>query len=117
MGDVLMAILTAVWGFLNSPVGITAVAGVVLLILNRIYAKKPLWQTLEGTIIGAVKTAEKAIPDDAENAGMKRLDYALKYVLSIYEEVVKRRATDQEQAAIRDGIQVVHDRLDASGTL
>jgi len=117
MGDVVIAILTAVWAFLNSPVGITAVAAVVLLILNRIYAKKPLWQTLEGTIIGAVKTAEKAIPDDAENAGVKRLDHALKYVLSVYEEIVKRRATDAESAAIKDGIQVVHDKLEASGTL
>ncbi len=42
------AILRAVWEFFNSPVGIALVAGVVLWLLNRLYAAKPGWQKYEG---------------------------------------------------------------------
>ena len=44
------AILTVVWAALNSPMGITAVAGVVLYLLNRLYAAKPAWAQYEGAI-------------------------------------------------------------------
>ena len=111
------AILDVVWKVLNSPMGITAVAGVVLYLLNRLYAAKPEWAQYEGAIISAVRFAEKEIPDDVSNKGMARLDKALKYVLATFEQVNGRRATQKEAAALKDGIQVVHNQLDAEGML
>ena len=37
-------ILEGIWNALNSPAGITAVAGLLLWLLNRLYAKKPAWK-------------------------------------------------------------------------
>ena len=111
------AILGVVWTVLNSPMGITAVEGIVLYLLNRLYAAKPAWAEYEGAIISAVRFAEKEIPDDASNKGMARLDQALKYVLATFEQVNGRRATDKETAALKDGIQVIHNELDTEGVL
>ena len=111
------SILTAVWGALNSPVGIAAVAGVILWILNRVYAKKPAWQAFEGTIIAAVKWAEKAIPDDTENTAAKRFDEALRYVLKVYESAQKRRANSKEIVELGEGIKIVHAELETHGNL
>ena len=107
----------AVWTFLNSPLGITMVAGLLLWLLNKLYTKKPLWQTYEGTIIAGIKAAEKAIPDKTENKAARRLDEALKYVLAIVAEREKRLATEKEKAAIAEGIQIVHANLEAKGAL
>ena len=107
----------SIWDFLNSPAAITAIAGVILWLLNRLYAKKPLWQQWEGTIIEAVRFAEKAVPDDAENKAIQRLDAALRYVLKIYEGMKSRPATDAEINEIKDGIRLVHNELDIEGAL
>ena len=106
-----------VWDFLNSAPGVAILAGVLLYVLNRVYAKKPLWEQYEGVIINAVKTAEKAIPDDAPNKSAARLDAALKLVVATYEEYARRKATDSEVLALKNGISIVHDKLDAAGTL
>jgi uncharacterized membrane protein YccC len=108
---------TVVWDFLNSAPGIAILAGLLLYVLNRIYAKTPLWEKYEGVIIDAVKTAEKAIPDDTPNKSAARLDAALKLVLGVYEEYARRKATDAEVLALKNGISIVHDNLDAAGTL
>ena len=111
------AILGVVWTVLNSPMGITAVAGVVLYLLNRLYAAKPAWAEYEGAIISAVRFAEKEIPDDVSNKGMARLDQALKYVLATFEQVNGWRATEAEAASLKEGIQIVHNDLDEAGAL
>lgn len=108
-------ILALVWQFLNSPMGITAAAGLILWVLNRIYSKKPAWEGFEGTIIAAVKWAEKQVPDDSENKAVRRLDEAMKYVVKVFEEVQQRRPTVAEQAELKDGIQVAHAQLEESG--
>ena len=110
-------ILEAIWTLLNSPVGITAVAGVVLWLLNRIYSKKPLWKRFEGAIITGIKFAEKNISDQTPNKSLKRLDEALKYVLRVYAEVEKKAATAAEVSELREGIQITHAELEAKGTL
>jgi len=110
-------ILTNVWGAVNSPFGIGILAAVVLWVLNRLYAKKPQWKKYEGTIIAAVKLAEKQIPDDTPNKAAAKLDAALRYVLNVHREVENRRATAQEVAAIREGIQIVHANLETGGAL
>ena len=111
------AFLQVAWDVVNSPAVIALLAGGLLWLLNRLYAARPAWQAFEGTIIAAVKWAEKEIPDDTPSTGMARLDQALKYVLATFEQVNGRRATAKEEAALKDGIQVVHNQLDAEGVL
>jgi len=110
-------ILGLIWQGVNSPIGYMAAAGIVIYLLNRLYAEKPAWEKYEGTIISAVKFAEKEIPDGSENSGLARLDLALKYVLNVYEAVQGTRAGAAAEAQIKEGIQIVHDRLEAAGTL
>ena len=45
------------------------------------------------------------------------MDSALKLVVATYEEYQKRKATDAEVLALKNGISIVHDKLDAAGTL
>ena len=111
------AFLETVWGVLNSPAAIAAVAAVVLWLLNRLYAARPAWRKYEGSIIAAIKYAEKAIPDDAESKALQRLDAALKYVLAVHRETESRGATAKEVAELREGIQIKHAELEAAGNL
>lgn len=110
-------VLTTVWATLNSPAGITVMASAVLWALNRLYAAKPLWANYEGTLIAAVKYAEKAIPDDTDNKAAARLDEALRYALKVFEQVEGRRANARETAQLVDGLQVVHANLEAGDQL
>lgn len=112
-----MDILKSVLDWFNTPAGVAVIAAVVLYALNYIYAKKPLWQQYEGTIISAIKMAEKTIPDDSENKSVARLDAALKYVLTVYEGVKKRQATEKELAEIKDGISLIHSNLESENLL
>ena len=111
----LETILSAVWAALNSPAGIAALAGLILWLLNRVYAARPGWEKYEGAIISAVKFAEKEIPDDVPSAGLARLDAALRHVLRAYEEATGRRATSTVAANLKEGIQLTHARLEAEG--
>ena len=115
--DKIQVVLALVWTLLNSHAGIAALAGVILWVLNKLYAAKPTWAKYEGAIISAVRFAEKEIPDDTASTGMARLDRALKYVLATFEQVNGRRATDAEAASLKEGIQIVHNDLDVQGAL
>jgi len=106
-----------IWNVLNSPAVIAVLAGGLLIVLNRLYAAKPTWQAFEGTIIAAVKWAEKEIPDDTPNKAFNRLNAALNYVLKVYQEARGKPADVKTQAELREGIQIVHAELEASGNL
>lgn len=95
---------------LNSPLVISGIAAVVLWGLTKLYTKKPLWEAYEGTIISAVKWAEKLIDDDTENAGLKKLDEALKYAVGVYESYTKKRASAKVVQDLKEGVQIVHDQ-------
>ncbi|HUU30837.1 MAG TPA: hypothetical protein VMY69_01900 [Phycisphaerae bacterium] len=110
-------ILAGAWAALNSPAGVALVAGLVLWLLNRLYAKRPAWEQYEGAIIAAVKFAEKQIPDDVPNKGLARLDAALKYVAGVFEDVNGRRPNAREEAALREGVQITHASLEAADAL
>lgn len=105
------------WTAVNSPVGISVIAAVVLMLLNRLYAKKPAWRKFEGTIVAAVKGAEKLIPDETESKGLKRFDQALKTVLEIYKKVEGKRPSEKVEAELAEGISLVHNKLEAEGVL
>jgi len=107
----------SVWTLLNSPAIVTGIAGIVLWLLNRLYARKPLWQQFEGVIIEAVRLAEKAVPDESENKAVRRFDEALKYVIKIYESIKGRRPTSSEVEQLKEGIRIVHNDLDVEGVL
>ena len=51
------------------------------------------------------------------NAGLAKLDAALRYVLKVYEESAGRRASEKEIADLTNGIQIVHNGLEAEGVL
>jgi len=110
-------ILAAVWSALNSPAGIALAAGIFLWLLNRLYAAQPTWKQFEGSIIAAVKFAEKEIPDGSSNTSLARLDAALKYMVRVYEATTGQAATPAVQADLKEGIQVTHAELEAAGTL
>lgn len=110
-------ILNVAWDVLNSPAGITVMAGGLLWLLNRLYAAKPAWQAFEGTIIAAVKWAEKEIPADTPNKAFNRLNAALNYVLKVYQEARGKSASAETKNDLREGIQIVHAELEASGSL
>ncbi len=111
------SVLKLVWAALNSPAGIAFLAGALLWALNRVYAAKPAWVSFEGAIITAIKTAEKAVPDETTNKGLARLDAALKFVVKVYEEAKGRKPSAKTVAALKEGIQITHDKLQAAGTL
>jgi hypothetical protein len=113
----LETIMETVWGILNTPAAITFVAGVVLVILNKIYAAKPGWAKFEGAIISAIKFAEKQVADDTPNKGLAKFDEALKYVIKVYEETTKKKASPKVIADLKEGVQIVHNELDAAGVL
>ena len=105
------------WDVLNSPAVIAIIAAGLLWLLNKLYAAKPAWQALEGTIIAAVKWAEKEIPDDTPNKALVRLNAALNYVVKVYEEARGKPVDAETKAELREGIQIVHAELEASGNL
>jgi hypothetical protein len=105
------------WEALNSPAVIALLAGGLLWLLNRLYAARPAWQPFEGTIISAVKWAEKQIPDDTPNKALNRLNAAMSYVLKVYEEARGKPADPKTRDELREGVQIVHAELEASGNL
>lgn len=115
--ETVTAILAAIWAFLNTPAGITFIAGIVLWALNALYAKKPAWKAYEGSIITAIKLAEQSVPDNSGNKALNKLDIALKYVLQVYEATNNKPASSAVEASLAEGIQIKHDELEAKGTL
>ena len=111
-----MEFLTKVWDILNSPAAIAIIGSIVAYLLSLLWTAKPAWQKYEGTIIAAIKAAEKAVPDTAENKATKRLDEALKYVLKIYESQ-NGKATEETKQELKEGIQLVHNSLESEETL
>lgn len=106
-----------IWQALNSPLGIAIVSAIILWLLGRMVTARPAWAEWEGTIITAIRMAEKQIPDNVANAGLQRLDVALKYVLSVYQRAKGDQADGKTIESLRQGIQIVHDRMDAEGSL
>jgi len=75
------------------------------------------WTKWEGYIISGIKTAEKAIPDDTPDKDLKRADAALKFVIAAYEKSQGKEPSKELIAQITNAIPIVHDALDAAGTL
>jgi hypothetical protein len=61
-----------------------------------------------GTIISGIKQAEKAIPDDADNKAIRRLDMALQYVVKVIEQYERKQLGSDERGAIESAISEIH---------
>lgn len=81
------------------------------------FAKKPEWQKYEGAMISSIKFAEKFIPDDSTSPGWSKADVALKAFIKQYEEAHGKPPSDQVKAVVAAAMPVVHDALEAKGTL
>lgn len=105
--------LAMAWTFFNSPVGLSTVGFIMTFILGKVFTAKPKWKVYANKykplLIEAVKKAEKAIPDDQDNKGLKRLDMALKYVLALNNKLNKD--------AMKDAIIAVHAEAEMNGNL
>lgn len=112
-----MNIFSVIWEFVNTPFAISIIAAGVLWLLSRSSRIQPLWKRWEGTIITAVKFAEKAIPNNTPNKGLEKLDYALKYVLRVYESMHGVPANVKTTAALKEGVQIIHNELEAKRTI
>jgi len=107
------AIGELLWKLLNSPAVIAALGVGLVWLLARLFTAKPEWKKYEGTIIAAVKFAEKTIPDNVSNTAVKRLEAALKYVIKVYEETQGKTPPADVLASLTEGVQITHAALEA----
>jgi hypothetical protein len=110
-------VLTAIWTFLNSSFGITCVLSALAAGLNFVYGKAPWLSKYEGTMVAAVKYAEKQIPDGSANQSLARLDAALKFAVKIIEARENRQLAAPELAEVSEKLGVVHAQAEANGVL
>lgn len=107
-----ISILTSEW-FILAVVGLL----VRWLVGWFLSATGQTWAKYEGWMITAVKAAEVAIPDGTTNAGLKRADKALRLFLERYTAATGIVPNASALAEIENLIAVVHDRVEAEGTL
>ena len=108
--------------FLNSGVGFALVwagmVGLFMWLASRFNPFQEKWKEWEGSIITGIKLAEKQIPDDTPNAGLGKLDAALRFVLNAYAEANNgKQPSDKVIEQIKQGIQIKHSDLDRFGGL
>jgi hypothetical protein len=116
------AIIEAITGFFNSSFGFAvawaAVVGFFIFLASKYNPLQEAWKKYEGSIITGIKLAEKQVPDDTPNAGLAKLDAALRFVLKAYAEANKGKQPPAKLVEeIKQGIQVKHSDLDRFGGL
>ena len=116
------AILESLSSFFNTGFGFAitwlVMVGVFLWLASKFNPFQEKWKEWEGSIITGIKLAEKEIPDDTPNAGLAKLDAALRFVLKAYADANNGKqppASLVEQ--IKQGIQIKHADLDRYGGL
>ena len=115
-------ILEALGNFFNSSFGFAlvwaAMVGVFVWLTSRYNPFQEAWKKYEGSIITGIKLAEKQIDDDTPNAGLAKLDAALRFVLKAYAEANGGKQPSAKLVEeIKQGIQVKHAELDRFGGL
>jgi len=116
------AIIEAITGFFNSSFGFAvvwaAVVGFFIFLASKYNPLQEAWKKYEGSIITGIKLAEKQVPDDTPNAGLAKLDTALRFVLKAYAEANKGKQPPTKLIEqIKQGIQIKHSDLDRFGGL
>ena len=104
MTDLLIAVL-------NSDAVTALFVACVAWALAWVLRKYPNMKKFEGSMIHAVRLAEKAIPNDTKNAGLARADAALLIVLRAFAQIEGREATAPERALLASEIARVHNEV------
>ena len=115
-------IINALGQFFSSGFGFAvtwaAVVGFFIFLASKFNPLQEAWKKYEGSIITGIKLAEKQVPDDTPNAGLAKLDAALKFVLDAYAEANKGKQPSAKLVEeIKQGIQIKHSDLDRFGGL
>ena len=115
-------IINALGQFFSSGFGFAvtwaAVVGFFIFLASKLNPFQEAWKKYEGSIITGIKLAEKQIPDDTPNAGLAKLDAALRFVLNAYAEANNgKQPSDKLVEEIKQGIQITHNDLDRFGGL
>jgi hypothetical protein len=108
--------------FLNSGIGFALVwagmVGLFMWLASKFNPFQEKWKAWEGSIITGIKLAEKEIPDDTSNAGLAKLDAALRFVLKAYADANNGKQPSAKLVEeIKQGIQIKHSDLDRFGGL
>ena len=113
--DVLDSFFNSAFGFM---LAMAATFALIFWILGKINPFDEKWRQWEGSIITGIKLAEKQIPDDTPNAGLERLDAALRFVLKAYGEANRgKQPSPKVIEQIKQGIQTKHADLARFGGL
>ncbi|AQT67951.1 hypothetical protein STSP2_01103 [Anaerohalosphaera lusitana] len=114
-------VMEMIWRFCNSSFGFAAVwaatVGFFLWLGSRYNPFELKWKKYEGSIITAIRLAEKQIPDDTDNAGMRKLDWALRFVLQAYAKANGSQPSQTTIEQLKEGIQIKHNELAVAGAL
>ncbi|MFW6153737.1 MAG: hypothetical protein ACOC95_00805 [Planctomycetota bacterium] len=116
------AIFDSLNTFFNSPVGFAVLwatmVGLFMFLASRFNPFQATWKAWEGSIITGIKLAEKEIDDDTPNAGLAKLDAALRFVLKAYAEANGgKQPSAKVVEQLKQGIQITHADLDRFGGL
>ena len=108
--------------FLNSGIGFALVwagmVGLFMWLASKFNPFQEKWKAWEGSIITGIKLAEKEIPNDTPNAGLAKLDAALRFVLKAYADANNGKQPPAKLVEeIKQGIQIKHSELDRFGGL
>jgi len=110
-----------VLALINSPAFVAVLVAILLIILDKVFDKRPTWKVrwaqFSPVFISAVKLAEKQIPDDTPNKGLARLDYALKYTLKVIEGFGIPTPDKKGMDEIRLNIEEAHALLESQYVL
>lgn len=115
-------IASSIWIFLNSGVGLLLIwCLLIALSIHLLYRFNPYqekWRQYEGSIITAIKLAEKQIKCNSPNSAMAKLDKALQFVIDAYAEANDGKLpSDALIEQIRQGIQIKHNEMVSMGML
>ena len=115
-------IIEALGQFFNSGFGFAvtwaAMVGFFIFLASKLNPFQEAWKKYEGSIITGIKLAEKEIADDTPNAGLAKLDAALRFVLNAYAEANNGKQPSAKLVEeIKQGIQIKHSDLDRFGGL
>jgi hypothetical protein len=114
MKDIIVAIVSNT-EFINAV--ITAIAALASWGIAKLFTAKPEWKKYEGLLITAVKMAEKIIPDGSTNVSLARTDAALRVFADRYETAYGKFPTDHVLNVARLAMPIVHNQIEAAGTL
>lgn len=95
-----------------------ALIALLFYLASRFIPWQEKWRQYEGSIITAIRLAEKQIKSDTPNSAMAKLDKALQFVIDAYAEANEGALpSDALVENLRQGIQIKHNEMVSMGML